>query len=419
MEQIKKKRSLFAIFITFAISSLSTTILFPILAHLFVSDQGNFVMGAVPLQYRGILLGLFLATFPLAQFFLAPIAGDYSDKKGRKKLFLFSVLMESLGYLVSAFGLFFNSIFGLFLGRMVTGLAAGNTSVCLASIVDLSHSEKEKVRYFSVGSAIIGSMFIFGPIVGGEVAGMFSVHKYKFIAPFVIGAFLCFINFVIVVFCMKETKQELCPHPYDLLGGIHNLKKAFHVGQVKNLYAIYFFFLFSWNMIYQFLPAFLVEGFALTPVEVGRLGGVYGLVWILGTAVFQLFVRYSRSVFVLVVASFCFISVASIYSGLSAKLLFFAGAIGLQVFFSGGIWPVLTALISGASEQAMQGKVLALSQSIQSFAMMVAPLIGGFFLKKHGDVPFLFSSISVLIAAAVSLRAGKELFSFAGSKKVL
>lgn len=122
MEQIKKKRSLFAIFITFAISSLSTTILFPILAHLFVSDQGNFVMGAVPLQYRGILLGLFLATFPLAQFFLAPIAGDYSDKKGRKKLFLFSVLMESLGYLVSAFGLFFNSIFGLFLGRMVTGL---------------------------------------------------------------------------------------------------------------------------------------------------------------------------------------------------------------------------------------------------------------------------------------------------------
>lgn len=407
-----KKKTLGAIFVTFGISTLAATILFPILAHIFLSHQGDFIMGNIPGMYKGILLGLFLASFPFAQFICNPIMGDYSDKKGRRWIFLLSVLLEALGYILCALAMHLGNLLLLFIGRIITGVAAGNTSVCLATIVDLSSEEKEKVRYFSIGSAVIGLMFVLGPLIGGRISAVFSNPVYALAMPMWIGAIFAVFNFLVLLIFLKETKEDICSHKFDILGSIHNMQLAFRIEQVKDLYLIYFFFLFAWNMIYQFLPAFLVEDYHMSSLMVGTIGAFFGCVWIVGTLFMQKVAKHFRALHQILFFSLIAISLLSVITAFTIKIYMFVISICVIVFLSGGMWPIFTAAISKSSEQGVQGKVLALSQSIQSFSMLLAPLIGGFFIHNHAAMPFVLTAISVLFAAAILVRSGKEPFVF-------
>ena len=404
----EKNKTLFAIFSTFGISTLATTILFPVLAGIFLGPRGEYIMHNIPDHFRGLLLGLFLASFPLAQFMVGPIMGDYSDKKGRRSIFIGSVLIEVTGYFLCAVAIHWGLLYLLFLGRIITGIAAGNTSVCLATVVDLSENEKEKVRYFAIGSAIIGLMFIIGPFSGGQMSSLFTNPIYVLAMPMWAGCAFALLNLFILLLFFKETRKQLCIHPFDFLGALHNIERAFRVGQVKNLYLIYFFFLFAWNMIYLFLPAFLLDSFGLSIAHIGTFGTLAGVVWILGTLFMQKIAHYVKGMQKWLFFSFLIISAASIISAFCVKVEMFIIAISVIVFFSGGIWPLLTAAISKTSNQGEQGKMLALSQSVQSFSMLIAPLIGGFFLHKHGSMPFVLTAISALFAAAILVKSGSS-----------
>ncbi len=407
-----KKRALIAIFLTFGISTLAATILFPIIGHLFLSEDGNFLMKDRSEHIKGLLLGLFLAAFPLAQFFFSPIIGDYSDKKGRKGVLLLSVILEAFGYLLCALSIYLKTLPLLFLGRIITGVAAGNTSVCLATIVDVSTSDKEKIKYFGIGSAVIGLMFVLGPLIGGKFSSIFINQELVFAMPMWIGTLFALLNFFVLLIFLKETRDNLCPHPFDVLASFHNVQMAFKLSNVRDLFMIYFFFLFSWNMIYQFLPAFLVQDFHLLPNRIGDLGAYFGCVWIVGTLFSQKLVKHVTWIYQFVFFSLIGVSILAMILGFSVKLTTFVIFITFLVFLCGGLWPLFTAAISKSSEKSAQGKVLALSQSIQSFSMLLAPLIGGFFLHKNGAVPYLFTAISALIAAAILVKSGNKPFSF-------
>ena len=407
-----KRKTLAAIFITFGVSTLAATILFPVLAHIFLSSKGAYIMKSVAPRYHGVMLGLFLASFPLAQFVTGPLMGDYSDKKGRKGVFLLSVALEALGYVLCALSIHLGLLSLLFIGRVITGLAAGNTSVCLATIVDVSEDDKQKVRYFGIGSAVIGLMFVLGPLMGGKLSSYFTDPILTLAMPMWIGAFFAVFNILVLFLFFRETKKALCEHPFDILGSVHNIQQAFRIGQVRDLYLMYFFFLFGWNMIYQFLPAFLVDNFHMDILTVGMFGAACGCIWIVGTLVMQKIAGHVENMQVLVFFSLLCVSISVIVAAFAMTVEMFAIGIGLVVIFSGGIWPVFTAAISKSAEQSIQGRILALSQSIQSFSMMLAPLIGGFFLHKHGAMPFVLTAISSLFAAAILLRSGKHVFKF-------
>lgn len=81
------KRTLFAIFLTFSLDALSTTIVFPILTPLFLDpERGLFVVGYSPFA-KTVFLGICLSIFPLAQFIFSPICGQIADSIGRKRVF--------------------------------------------------------------------------------------------------------------------------------------------------------------------------------------------------------------------------------------------------------------------------------------------------------------------------------------------
>ena len=401
---IRKKGSLFSIFFTFAVESLGATIVYPIFAPLFLNPaQGLFDAGSL-LSYKTAMLGVFLGVFPFMQFLFAPVLGEYADHFGRKKALVCTTFLTFVGYMVSAFSIYYRSLIFIFIGRIIMGIGAGNLSICLSSLSDLSASVKKRVRYFSYGSAIVGLTFILGPFVGGKLSDPTLSPLFDPSFPMTIGTILAGINCSFILFAFKETLTAVSTQPFHFIKGFHNIKLVFKMKAIKTLYLIYFFYLFSWNIIFLFVPAFAVQNFNLSNSQIGDVCALLGFFWILGTALLhRILDKFFSSKKVLLFSFLLFALIILLTPNMHALQRFIA-VLAVCTLISGLIWPFCTAAISNAAPPHFQGKVLGLSQSVFSLTMMMASLIGGFSLRAHGKVPFVLASISSLIAGIILLR---------------
>lgn len=397
-------RSLIAILLTFAISSLGTTIVFPIFAPLFLSGSES-----IPASMRSILLGLFLTAYPLAQFIFSPLIGVFADRRGRKITFLITLLMETAGYALAALAIQWQHLSLLFIGRFITGIAAGNMSICLATLVDLSPNEKTRVKYFSYGSAIAGVMFVLGPFAGGKLSDSTISPFFTLSLPMWVGMGISFINFLIMLFLYKETSQERVTRTISPRKAIHNVQATLKSRRIKDLYLIYFFFLFAWNMIYQFMPAIMVEKFASKSPIIGDVSALLGAIWIIGTICMRLLLLTPLPLKYVLQGSLVIFALSTLLIPIPKELFLFLLITGIAVFFAGGMWPIFINAISYSAEPSRQGKVMGLSQSIQSFSTLLAPLIGGFLLQMQAKAPFALSTLSALIAVVLLARIHNKL----------
>lgn len=73
---------------TVFIDLLGVGILIPVIPQLFADPGSEYYLlsPGTPLGRGYVLLGFLVAVYPLAQFFLAPILGQLSDRVGRKKV---------------------------------------------------------------------------------------------------------------------------------------------------------------------------------------------------------------------------------------------------------------------------------------------------------------------------------------------
>ena len=77
------------------------------------------------------------------------------------------------------------------------------------------------------------------------------------------------------------------------------------------------------------------------------------------------------------------------------------GVVGFCVILGGIAWPICTGLISNMAPREMQGKIMGLSQSVQSLAMTLGPVIGGLAFHASLQLPFLIAASVSLIAVVI------------------
>lgn len=397
MSLIKKKShfySLFTVFFTFFLDSLGVSLVFPLFAPLFLAKDSAFLSEGSSYFIKSICLGAFLASYPLSQLICAPFVGVFADNKGIKKGLILTSFFSLIGYLICGFSIELKGLFFLFLARVIMGASSSNSSVCFTALSLYSESEEKKLKYISLASLIAGACFVLGPIIGGKLSDPTLHPLVSLSTPFWFGAIVAFLNLVLLAFLFQEKQESEKLPPHSKIEAIKNIKEAFEERSIKKYYTLFFVYLLFFNMLFQFIPAFLVGKFSLSSALIGDVCAILGGAWVLGSVVFSLFLSQKKNKKVILGVSGAIFSLFSFFSSFCFSLFWFVFFLSCSVFFSSFIWPICTSIISGSATKEIQGKIFGFTQSVQSLSMLIAPLIISPFLTKD-------AAISIYIASGV------------------
>ena len=157
---------------------LSIGIVIPVLPKLVVDFMGGDTGQAAK------IFGVFGTAWALMQFLFSPIQGALSDRFGRRTVILISNLGGGLDYVLMALA---PTVAWLFVGRVISGIAAASISTAYAYVADVTPPDQRAARFGLLGAAF-GAGFVFGPALGG-FAGSISPRL-----PFWIAAALSLAN---------------------------------------------------------------------------------------------------------------------------------------------------------------------------------------------------------------------------------
>jgi len=148
-----------------------------------------------------LTIGILQAAYPLMQFVGAPILGRLSDRFGRKPVLFTSQIGTLAGFILLGFA---NTLWLLFLSRIIDGLSGANISTAQAAIAD-STNEKTRTQGLGLVGAAFGVGFILGPIIAFIVLAA-SGQNYQAVA--FTAAFFSLVSILLTSFWFKETLTE-------------------------------------------------------------------------------------------------------------------------------------------------------------------------------------------------------------------
>ena len=149
----KNNKTLFVIFFTNLLNSIGVSIIIPVVALLFIDDKDAVFGTQLSKESKYFILGLLKAAYPLAQFIGAPVLGALSDRLGRKPVLIYSIMGSVAGYLLIIFGIWYQEISLVFLGRIIDGLTGGNISVIYSAVADISTGKQKPKNFGLIGMA--------------------------------------------------------------------------------------------------------------------------------------------------------------------------------------------------------------------------------------------------------------------------
>ncbi len=186
------------ILITVFLDTVGFGIIIPVTPALIMELTGEGLSEAA--QYSGFLLVLYAVIL----FFSAPIIGNLSDRFGRRPLLLFSLFSFGLDYLIMALA---PTLFWLFIGRGLAGIAGGSFVTANAYIADITPPDERAGRFGIIGAAW-GLGFILGPVIGG-LLGELGPR-----VPFFAAAGMALVAFSFAFFALPESLAKEKRRPF-------------------------------------------------------------------------------------------------------------------------------------------------------------------------------------------------------------
>lgn len=328
-------------------------------------------------------VGIVIAIYSFTQFIFNPILGSMSDKQGRRKIILITLLLNALGYIVFAFT---HSLWMLILSRVIGGIGGSSIGVAQAYIADVTTKEER-----SKGMALIGVAFGFGFVIGPPLGGLLSGFGYEVTgfaaAGFSIAAFL------LTFFYLPESRK--------VVEGVVEIakRKLFDVSSFRKVFAnttlavvvlLFFINTFSVANIYGTFALLGIEVYHFTDAQNGYIFGIMGVVSVIiqGALVARLTKKFTDTKLIVVSSVFVMFGLAFLPYGGN-----FTGVVLVTLLLAignGVLQPVLLTLVSKVAPEHEQGMVLGVNQSFSAFARMLGPLWGGFAFQYLGySIPFL------------------------------
>lgn len=272
---------LFTVFITIFIDMLGIGVLIPVFP-LLVTHGSEFCI--IPFGWTQeeayIMSGWLLASYPLMQFIFSPILGQISDKIGRRKVLLVSILGTSIAYFYFGASILWQSIVGLFIARVLDGISGGNISTAQAVIADISKPE-HRARNFGLIGVSIGVGFVFGPAIGGILSNPNIYSEFNAATPFWFAGILGLINCFLIWRNLPETLATPSNKQLEYSRSLINISKLFKLGNLTSIIPVMFLYNFGWTFFTSFWGIVLVSKFGFNQLGVGIFFAYLGVMIIL------------------------------------------------------------------------------------------------------------------------------------------
>jgi DHA1 family tetracycline resistance protein-like MFS transporter len=397
MTEKKSTNPMIPLLFTIFIDLLGVGIVIPILAPLFLVPFTSILPFEYTYEHRVLLMGLLSASYPLAQFFGAPLLGALSDRFGRKPLLLISLLGTLLGYLLFGYGIITKSIWLLFFGRILDGFTGGNIAIAQSAIADITKPENRAKNFGLIGMAF-GIGFILGPYIGGKLVDPTIVSWFTQSTPYFFTALLTGINILSLWFMFPETIKERIHSKISIFSGVTNLIKAFSLEKLRVLFIVSFLLTFGFNFFTQFFNAYLIEKFAVTPSQAGDIFAYMGLFIALFQGGLLPIVNKKFNSENILKISIIGLAVGFVLLLLPEQKVWIFAVLPILALFQGLTQPNITALISLQGKDNSQGDLLGSNQSINSLAMAIPPIISGFIFSINIKLPITMAAGVTFVA---------------------
>ncbi|HMS04042.1 MAG TPA: MFS transporter, partial [Gemmatimonadaceae bacterium] len=147
----------------------------------------------------GAIVGLLVASFSVAQLLSAPFWGRFSDRHGRRPALVISLVASAIAFVVFAYA---DSLWLLFLSRLVQGAGGGTVGVIQAYVADATRPE-DRARALGWLSAATNAGVSIGPAVGSWLRPLGAEW------PGLVAAGLCLVN---MAFVWRYLAEPRAPH---------------------------------------------------------------------------------------------------------------------------------------------------------------------------------------------------------------
>ena len=332
-------------------------------------------------------------TYSLAQFVASPSIGLFSDKFGRRPVMLICILGSILGISTLAFTVLFDwsntyfilgtstllPIYLLFAARLIDGISGGTVATATTVLADISTPENRAKTFGLIGVAF-GLSFLLGP----SAVLIFTKNSNNgFLIPVLIATLIPFINFLLVLFYLPETKPKNDNSNLIKKTGSNPFKgifKVFKENSIKRLSLAFFIYFIAFTGLTTILVYFLQESQGWTIKEsngplvlVGIVAIIVqgGLIGPLVKKFGELKLTLSGTGFILF-ACLILLTFPEYNSGSYIYLAVTFLAIG-----AGLITPSIRALISKKIDKTSQGSILSSLQGLQSLGSVFGYILAG------------------------------------------
>jgi DHA1 family tetracycline resistance protein-like MFS transporter len=334
-----------------------------------------------------ITVGVLFALFSFCQLISGPVWGNMSDRIGRKGVLIISQIGATIGWAMLGWA---PSLLWVFIARIIEGCSGGNIGVTQAYVADLVEP-RQRARAFAYIGATFAAGMAFGPAIGAALA------SYGFSIPLYTAAGLQFITLIVTVIVLPESRtkvEEAVAGPAEILRTFKNpvlspklwqkLALALALYGWFGVMALYFArqLHFGLRETYEFMIYFSVLNALVNALILGRVSDKIG--------------NRAMSTFGIgaLVCAFAFVPFVGTVWQMAVVTAFFS--VGMAFGNTG-----LTALISAAADDNVQGTVLSVTSSLDSFSGIVSPPISTGLLGAFGSPWSAASSLLFAVAAFV------------------
>lgn len=364
--------------------------LYLLMFNMFITMGGiGIIVPVMPayLQIFGVggqVLGFLIAGFALAQFLLSPVAGDLSDRHGRKLFIIGGLVLYGTSQIL--FGLS-TDVWMLFVARFLSGAgAAFIMPPIMAFVADITTIEERGKGMGMIGAAMsLG--FMIGPGIGGLLANI-NLHFPFYIAG-AVSLIAATISYIVLP-NIKSTSKTMAPRENIIQQLAKSIRTPYFV-----ILIVVFTFSFGIANFQSTLSLYLDHKFGYTPTDIAvilTVGGFIGVILQM-FVIDKLFKRYGEMKVILlnlVLAAIMMLLV--IYISGFFVILTVATLFSVATTF---IRPAVNTLISKLAG-AEQGFAAGMNNAYMSLGNMVGPALAGILFDWNINSPYILGTIILL-----------------------